>query len=159
MAKTLYDKYFAALKTQQLARAELHAAEKNLRETIMWHARNEQMYAALNSTVGNTIFILDGPKPVWEFGMYGDPSYKMVASVEAYGDEVVIGTKTNNLMLWRVDCDARIAQLFWGEYPDIAKYNLAAIEGAQTEVQRRVQRYNAAIAATNAAEQALQAQI
>lgn len=159
MAKTLFNKYYAALKAQQLARAELRVAEKNLRDVIVWHMRQEQMYAALNSAPGNTIYILDGPKPVWEFGMYGDPSYKMAASIEAYGDEAVIGTKTNNLMLWRVDCDARIAQLFWGEYPDIAKYNLAAIEGAQTEVQRCVQRYNEAIAATAAAECALKVQL
>lgn len=159
MAKTLYDKYFAALKTQHRARAELHAAEKNLRETIMRHARNEQMYAALNSAPGNAVYILDGPKAAWEFGMYGNPTYKMAASGEAYGDEEVIGTKTNNLMQWRLDCDVRIAKLFWGEYPDIAKYNLAAIEGAQTEVQRCVQRYNEAIAATAAAERALQEQL
>ena len=159
MAKTLYDKYFAALKAQQLAREELHVAEKNLRDAIVWHMRQEQMYAALNSAPGNTIYILDGPRPAWEFGMYGNPTYKMAASGEAYGDEAVISTKTNNLMLWRVDCDARIAKLYWGEYSDVAKYNLAVIEAAQTEVQRCVQRYNEAIAATDAVECALKAQL
>lgn len=156
MAKSEFDKYFAAAKAQQLAKAALRAAENNLRDVLLWHLRHEQLYAALNSTPGNKIVLMDGPKPKWEFGMYGNPAYKLVRTATTYGETEVLCLKTNSWGLWRVECDAKAAELFWGDYPDIAKYNLAAIESAQIEVQRCAQRYNAAIAATIAAEQLLQ---
>lgn len=159
MAKTLFDRYFAAVKTQQLAKAALRTAEKNLHDTIAWHIRQEQMYAALNSTPSNTVYIMEGFKPVWEFGYYGNAEYSIAISTQTYSDAETAGVKTNTHVLWKVECDMKAANSFWGKYPDISRHNLEVIEAAQTEVQRCTQRYETTIAAVNSAEQALQGQL